>query len=324
MIAALPETLLNAVEAELQAHDLTAIRTAADALSLAYRGQRNIARTLSPVERAAYLAVRFPSTFAAVGVVCDQLARIIDPASIRSVLDVGAGPGTASLAAARVLPHAKFHLFERDPGWRQTAERLCHAAGLDAGFRTAAIPTELAPQDAVIAAYALNELPQPEWAKAFAALWAAARHALILVEPGTPKGFAVIEAARAQALLAGAHAAAPCCHNDHCPMSTADWCHQPVRVARSSIHRAAKHGALPFEDEKFSYVILTRDPPRRDAPARIVRKPIRNAGHVHLDLCTAGTIQRVTIARSDKSLYRDARDADWGDAWPPGDQTGGD
>ena len=42
MIVSLPEALLHAVEGELENHDQTAIRNAADALSLAYRGQRGM------------------------------------------------------------------------------------------------------------------------------------------------------------------------------------------------------------------------------------------------------------------------------------------
>lgn len=322
MIVSLPEALLHAVEGELENHDQTAIRNAADALSLAYRGQRGISRTLSPVERAAYLAVRFPSTFAAARVAWEQAALVTDLTEVKTVLDAGAGPGTASLAGSAIVKAARFTQLERDTGWRQVAGQLAHAAGIDATFQTGALPGTLAAHDVIFAAYALNELPTATLESTIAELWSASRKALIVLEPGTPKGFAVVETARSSLIAAGAHAAAPCTHNDHCPMSTSDWCHQPVRVARSAHHRSAKHGALAFEDEKFSYLVLTREPPRRLAPARIVRKPIKNAGHVHLDVCTEGTMQRVTVARSNKTFYHDARDASWGDTWPP-DQVGG-
>jgi ribosomal protein RSM22 (predicted rRNA methylase) len=314
---ALPEAVSQTVEAELQLHDPIAIRNAAEALSLSYRGKTAIARALSPVERAAYLAVRFPSTFASASIVWNQLAQALDLSGVETVLDVGAGPGTASLAAADILTGARFLQAERDAGWRSVAERLADAAGIRATFQTTTLPQRFAQHDVVIAAYALNELAANDLTSTASQLWSAARNALVVVEPGTPKGFAIAEAVRSLALAGGGHAAAPCTHNDACPMTANDWCHRPVRVARSSSHRAAKLGALPFEDEKFSFIIVTREPPRRIAPARIVRKPIRNAGHVHLDLCTAGTLQRVTVARSDKGLYRDARDAAWGDHWPP-------
>ena len=321
MIATLPEPLARAIEAELESHDAKAIRNAAAALSEAYRGKRPIARALSPLERAAYLAIRFPATFASAGAVWGELARVCDLSNVRTVVDVGAGPGTASLAGGSILPGAKFSFVERDSGWRQTAERLATALKIDSSFRVGALPGTISPNDIVVSAYALNELAEGERAAAIASLWTAARTALIVVEPGTPKGFAVCEAARAQGLAAGAHAAAPCTHNDRCPMTVTDWCHQPVRVARSARHRTAKLGTLGYEDEKFSYVILTREPPQRLAPARIVRKPIRNSGHVHLDLCEAGGLQRTTITRSNKEHYRAARDAEWGDLWPP-DQAG--
>lgn len=322
MIAALPEALARAIETELDAHDAKAIRNAAAALSEAYRGRRPIARALSPLERAAYLAIRFPATFASASAVWGELARVCDLSNVRTVVDVGAGPGTASLAGSSILPDAKFSLVERDSAWRQTAERLATALMIDSSFKVGTLPGAIAPHHIVISTYALNELAESERAAAITGLWTAARTALIILEPGTPKGFAVCEAARTQALAAGAHAAAPCTHNERCPMTVIDWCHQPVRVARSASHRTAKLGTLGYEDEKFSYIILTREPPLRIAPARIVRKPIRSAGHVHLDLCSESGLRRTTVARSDKENYRSARDVEWGEVWPP-DQDGG-
>jgi ribosomal protein RSM22 (predicted rRNA methylase) len=90
-------------------------------------------------------------------------------------------------------------------------------------------------------------------------------------------------------------------------------------VTRTQTHRKAKRAELGHEDEKFAFVVMARDPPTRLAPGRIVRKPIRNSGHVHLDLCEASGLARRTIARSAGPLYRRARDAEWGDLWPPQD-----
>jgi len=316
MIATLPGAISRAIEDEISGLPRTAVRQAADALSRAYRGQTAIRQSLSPADRAAYLAVRFPSTFAAAGKVWRDVARLAPAGAIRSVLDVGAGPGTASLAAHEILQSGtRYTCLERDRGWRETAERLAHACGLDAQFRHGTIgPTDR--HDAVIACYALGELGPHERAGAIDALWNAAAAALIVVEPGTPRGFETVRDARAKIVAAGGHAVAPCGHDAPCPMSVADWCHSPVRVARSSIHRAAKQASLAFEDEKFSYVVLTRTPVA-DQPARIVRKPMRGKGHVHLDLCVPSGLERLTVARSDGALYRAARDASWGGVWPP-------
>jgi ribosomal protein RSM22 (predicted rRNA methylase) len=100
-------------------------------------------------------------------------------------------------------------------------------------------------------------------------------------------------------------------------MNERDWCHRTVRVERSAWHRALKLADLAFEDEKFSYVAMTRARPSHQAGARIVRRPIRAGGHVHLDLCSQAGLTRTTVARSARTLYKAARDAEWGDAWPP-------
>ena len=316
MIASLPAPLAAALEHEIsESHDAR-LRTAAQSLSNAYRNRTGIPRTLSPLERAAYLAVRFPSTFAVATAVWRVLAGAVDVTSIETVADLGAGPGTASLAASGCLPATgRFTLIERDSGWRATAERLARATQTQATFRNAALTVDLAPHDAVVASYALGELPRDEVSGLIERLWANARQALIVIEPGTPAGFALIRHVREQAIAQGATAAAPCTHNLDCPMTTKDWCHQPVRVARAARHRAVKQAALSFEDEKFSYVILTRREPINRATGRVVRKPIRNPGHVHLDVCTEGELKRISVGKSAGAAYRTARNTAWGEVW---------
>lgn len=320
MIATLPAPLLAAIEAETSTVPATRLREAAEALSGAYRGKATIKAALTTAGRAAYLAVRFPSTFAAARVAWEELARAMPLSNVRSVLDAGAGPGTASLAAHDLLNDTtRYTWLERDAGWRPAGDRLAGALEVKPRHLNAALGSalKLEGHDVVVTAYALNELPPSERTAVVDKLWQAARSALILIEPGTPVGFEIIRAAREAVLAQRGHAAAPCTHDALCPMSRRDWCHRPVRVARSPLHRGAKQAHLGFEDEKFSFAVLTRDPPTRSAAGRIVRKPIRNAGHVHLDLCTDDGLERVTVTRSDRDAYRAVRDAGWGELWPP-------
>ena len=323
MIAQLPAALAAALEDEISESNAERLRTAAQSLSSAYRSRAGIPRTLSPLERGAYLAVRFPSTFAVASAVWRTFAGVSNAAKIETVADLGAGPGTASLAAREYLPTTTgFTLVERDPGWRATAERLARATQTGATFRNAALPSDLPPHDVIVACYALGEQPASEQASLAQTLCAAARNAIVVIEPGTPAGFALIRQIRDHAIEQGFKAAAPCTHNLACPMSPKDWCHQPVRVARAARHRAVKQAPLPFEDEKFSYVILTRDDPIRQSAGRIVRKPIKNPGHVHLDICTEGELKRISIGKSAGPAYRNARDAAWGEEWPsPQDES---
>lgn len=140
----------------------------------------------------------------------------------------------------------------------------------------------------------------------------------MIVEPGTPDGYARMIEARDRLIAAGFHVAAPCPHSAACPIVPGtDWCHFSARVSRSSLHRQIKGGTLPYEDEKFSYVAATRLPVA-PAPARVVRKPQIRKGQVLLDLCEKDpALGRTTVTKRHGALYRAARDTDWGDPWPP-------
>jgi ribosomal protein RSM22 (predicted rRNA methylase) len=161
----------------------------------------------------------------------------------------------------------------------------------------------------VLASYVLGELRAP----AAAHLWAQTTGTIVFVEPGTPAGYRRILDARAAVLDAGGSTVAPCPHDLPCPLPADDWCHFAVRLPRSRLHRRAKGADLGWEDEKFSYAALAREP-ATDAPARILRQPQARSGHVHLATCEEDGLHRRTISRSHGAVYKAARAAGWGDA----------
>jgi ribosomal protein RSM22 (predicted rRNA methylase) len=175
--------------------------------------------------------------------------------------------------------------------------------------RNAEIP-ELPPHDLVIVSYALGEIGPGVIARA----WKATRQVLVVIEPGTPFHFRGVLAAREYLIAEGAFIAAPCPHASACPMSGTDWCHMPARVERTSLHRRLKGAELPYEDEKFSYVIATRTPVDR-AAARIVRRPEIQKGFVALTLCTPEGLRRQGVPRSQRDDFKRARKVGWGAAW---------
>ena len=119
---------------------------------------------------------------------------------------------------------------------------------------------------------------------------------LVISEPGTPKGSLIVRRARhlvlevarremeqnARRLQAEpddadvqAYVVAPCQHDKACPVKDehredgfSTWCHFPQRALRSSYYREIKQSAKPYQDEKFSYVVLrklTRAQARQEA-----------------------------------------------------------
>jgi ribosomal protein RSM22 (predicted rRNA methylase) len=153
-------------------------------------------------------------------------------------------------------------------------------------------------------------------ANLIAAAWEATRKVLCVIEPGTPAGFGRIRSLRNELLQRGGHMVAPCPHAAECPMTGDDWCHFAARVERSSIHRRVKGGTLGFEDEKYSYVVVSKAPVV-PAPARIIRHPQHRAGYVELRLCTTDGLRDATVSRKHKSEFRPAKKSGWGGVWDP-------
>jgi ribosomal protein RSM22 (predicted rRNA methylase) len=300
------------------------LQRAVDALSRRYRdgaAEAGAVGRLTDAERLAYAVVRLPATAAALDAVFDAVAchTRVEP---QTITDLGAGPGTVLWPALSRWPGIRHvTLLDRDPEllglgvrlWKDSGPR----PGLDVHLRTGDLAAADAPAaDVVVVSYAVGELTEARAGQAMDRALALTSGALVVVEPGTPAGFARIRAVRDRLRAAGAIIAAPCPHDDACPMAGSDWCHFAVRLDRSRAHRQSKHAALGWEDEKFAYVVAVRDAAllRARAEARVIRRPRKETGHVRLALCTARGLTDVVVPRR-ASNYRAARDAAWGDAW---------
>jgi ribosomal protein RSM22 (predicted rRNA methylase) len=300
----LPVAIRQQIENHADALGFPALQRAAAALSDAYREGRTA--RLSATERtAAYLVTRMPATYAAAHAVLREAAPHIAPATI---LDAGAGTGATSLAARAYFPDASITLIERDSNFAAAARQFLPNATLISSDIAHLNP--LPPHDLVIAAYSLGEFG----ANLAPRLWQAARIALILIEPGTPRGFALIRQVRGDLLAAGARMIAPCPAETACPLIDPDWCHFAARVERSSLHRRVKGGDLGHEDEKFSYVALARQPVELPA-ARIIRHPRHHPGLIEIETCTPHGLRSERIAKRDRDRFRAARKAAWGDTF---------
>ena len=296
------------IEERAEAVGFPTLKHAASAMSEAYRESRAV-RLPDPARTAAYLVTRMPATFAAAHAVLRELRQRLGARPILSVLDIGAGAGGASLAARECFPEAQtITMVERDSALAAAAHQWLPEAAvmLEDVTRINALP----PHDLVMAAYSLGEIAEPLAAR----LWQAARVALVAIEPGTPRGSALILKVREALLEAGARMVAPCPAATPCPLAAPDWCHFAARVERSSLHRRIKDAELCYEDEKFSYVAVAREP--ADLPAsRIIRRPRQRPGLIELETCAPGGVRTVRAPRSDRQAFRAARQASWGAAW---------
>jgi ribosomal protein RSM22 (predicted rRNA methylase) len=315
----LPAELKAALDARLEGLSRSDAAGRAVAISQAYRkgGGSGAIRTES--DALAYALARMPATYAAVTASLNALCEIRPEFAPKRLLDIGAGPGTASWAAAEIFSSLQdFTLLDANDALRKLALdlagdsfRLREAAYERGEARNSLVKAEAA--DLVVASYMIGEVGVAEQAALAALMWEKTRDTLLIVEPGTPAGYARIIMLRERLIATGAHVAAPCPHDGKCPLVPPDWCHFTQRLQRSRTHKQVKGAELPFEDEKFAYVALTRSPVAA-RPSRVLAQPQVTKVEVTTKLCTQAGVTLARTPRRAKAEYAKARRWRWGDA----------
>lgn len=345
MSARLPDPLFAAMEARLMHVPLRVLRQGYASLSRQYRET-----TVSPEERVdlkdaapanqapgsgftpaqarglGYLAARLPATYAAAST---ALAQVPDQhlQNLRTVLDLGSGPGTATWALKERWPALESATFlESEP------EMLAHAqalAGAYPDFKVSLRPGDLQarlaeadPHDVVILAYVLSELDEAGQKDLLSKAWAKATQGLFLIEPGTPDASRRLLTARTQLIGEKGQIVAPCPQNGVCPAEKGEfWCHFSIRLERRGLHKMVKDADIGYEDEKFSWIYVSKDPMALpSAPYRLHSFPRRKNRHIALDVCdTRGKRQEIFLNRriTPANIRSAARRLNWGDAWDP-------
>jgi ribosomal protein RSM22 (predicted rRNA methylase) len=310
----LPPALVAALDAALEGVSRNDLAARAAAQTATFRSGGTSRPIISELDALAYGLARMPATFAANAAVFARLAEVMPDFAPASLLDVGAGPGTASWAAATRWPSVKMvTMVDHNPALRALARRLADSEPLLAADIVAGdAGADGAHADLVVASYVLAEMAEADAVRTARDLWPRAEQALVLIEPGTPAGFARIRAARAALIGDGAHVAAPCTHDNACPMTNGDWCHFSQRLPRRRDHMQLKAATVPFEDERYSYVAVTRDaPPSRTA--RILSPPLEEKPGLTFKLCDEGGLSGRFVPGRDRDETRRVRRKGWGD-----------
>jgi ribosomal protein RSM22 (predicted rRNA methylase) len=318
----LPAALRAALDHALEGVPRKGLAERAARTSEAYRAGKPSSGVIREADDAlAYALTRLPATYAACAMVFAEAARMAPGFAPATLLDAGAGTGAASWAASETWPRlASLTWLDASPPFLALAAQLAAAgppALREADARRADL-TSAGPwpkADLVVASYALVEIAPDKQASTIGELWVAAEGLLALIEPGTPTGYGRILAARSALIAAGATILAPCPHEAACPLVAPDWCHFSVRLPRSRDHRLAKGAEVPFEDERFSYLIAARPgvaaAPRRP---RILAPPRTAKPGIALKLCGVdGQVEQRLVPKRDKPAYAVARRLDWGD-----------
>ncbi len=280
------------------------IKKAALALSERYRkGETPYLRSIE--DRHAYLVTRLPATQAAL----QRVLQEIQGAHISSYLDIGAGPGGSWNVVESIFPSLQEATFvELDREFVKIGKTRLERKPVT-WKNEAASELDVKQHDIVLLSYSWGEIKN---LSVLNQAWKLTKKYLVIVEPGTPRGYAAMLEARDELIQKGGHVVAPCPHSQRCPwQGSSEWCHFGVRLERSREHQWAKDGSRGFEDEKFSYTILSKE---RANPlfGRMVKDSLRRKGHTILTLCTEKGIELKTVSKKDKE-YKNTNKLKWGD-----------
>jgi len=315
----LPAELKAALDGKLRGFSRSDAAGRAASISKTYRDGGGSSAIRSEADALAYALARMPATYAAVTASLNALVEIRPDFAPNSLLDIGAGPGTATWAAAAAFPSLQdFALLDANATLRALALDLARDSTRlrDIGYvrdeaRAALVKADAA--DLVMASYLIGEVGDGERRALAELMWEKTRDTLLVVEPGTPAGYARIIELRDGLIAQGAHVGAPCPHDNKCPLQAPDWCHFTQRLQRSRAHKQVKGAELPFEDERFSNVALTRAAVAQ-RPSRVLAQPAVSKVEVAAKLCTPDGVAFAKVPRRAKAEYASARRWRWGDA----------
>ena len=296
------------LESLLDGYSLKELKNVASDIMEQYKNNSNKGNDLinSSLASKVYAVYRLPATYSAFGEALKHTLELYDQ-NIDSVIDVGAGSGSASLAASHLLPNIKnFTLLERNKYMMETGKTLHNFDYINYDLSKDNLDINA---DIVVSSYVLNELDQNSRINAINKMWNMTNKMMLIVEPGTPEGFSLIREIRDYLISIGAHVIAPCTHMGVC-LNT--WCHFSTRVSRSKLHKDIKGGDAPYEDEKYSYIAFSKSEviPCKN---RILRHPQINPGFIELEVCSKDGFKKIKYSKKDKELFKKARKSDAGD-----------
>ena len=242
------------LESLLDGYSLKELKNVASSIMEQYQNNSNKGVDLinSSIASKVYAVYRLPATYSAFGEALKHTLELYKE-NIDSVIDVGAGSGSASIAVSHLLPNIKnYILLERNKYMMEIGKTLHNFDYINYDLSKDNLDIKA---DLVISNYVLNELDRNSRINAINKMWNMTNKMMLIVEPGTPEGFSLIREIRDYLISIGAHVIAPCTHMGVC-LNT--WCHFSTRVSRSKLHKDLKGGDAPYEDEKYCYIAFSK------------------------------------------------------------------
>ena len=313
----IPLELEQAIENQIKDIKINELKNEAEKLSDRYLNEERTGKTLlsKEIEALAYSIMRMPATFGAVTTVLKNTLNIVKNNKYKTLVDIGSGTGASIWAVDNLLEVDKIICLEREEAMRKIGQSLLknNEKIRDIEWINKDITKEELPAaDIITMSYVINELAEENRKILIEKLLKIDAKLILIIEPGTPEGFKNIKQIQKKALNKGKYIIAPCTSQEICKLPEDDWCHSLVRVERTKIHKLLKNAELSYEDEKFSYIVISNE--KYDLPeSRILRHPIIEKGKITLKLCEKGNIKEKIITKKDKESFKKSKKKNCGD-----------
>ncbi len=314
----LPIEIKRYIENELNIIDNKDLYDNAKTISINYRTNNGKGKRLlkSEDEVVAYAISRMPATYGAVYNSLKHSLEIYNP-NIKTMADIGAGTGAGAIAINELLNIEKIECYEREEAMRKIGKKIFDnydSISEKSNWNKLDICKEkiMEKYDLVLTSYMLNEINDNRKDIIVEKLWNITNKILLIVEPGTIKGYTNIINAKQKLMQMGAKIIAPC-KSDKCKLPKDDWCSFTCRIQRTKTHKQLKDGNVPYEDEKYIYIAVAKEEINETDKKRILRHPIIHNGFVKLKVCDKEEIKEITITKKDKEKFKIARKSEAGE-----------
>lgn len=264
-----------------------------------------------------YVASRMNETSIIVDKVLKTIFQVVDKSEVESVLDLGSGTGSVLWALENFFNNIKVTAVEREQCMQKYAKILCKDINLDIEYILQDVLSnevkKIANSDLVLESFMLNEMTEADVTKTLDLMINKTNKYILLIEPGTPKSYQKMMKIRDYFLSKNLKVLLPCPHSDKCPLID-DYCNFTVRLNRSKFIKNIKGAELGYEDEKYFYLLFSKEDNEKNINNIVIRKPITRKSCVDLKLCNCnGKINNVTITKKDKENYSKAKKLKQGD-----------
>lgn len=308
------------IEEIISKQKLTKIKKDYTDISLKYRKEDiNSVSVISNNNQAlSYVISRMPETSVIIDDVLCKLNKIVNLKNkITSVLDLGSGTGSALWALENYVNNIDIYAVEKQEAMIKYSKELSNKLNLNINYLKEDVLSEkvknLPKTDIVLESFMLNEMNKTDRIKTLDLMIEKSKNYVVLIEPGTPISYKKMMEDRQYLLSKNLNLILPCTHSCICPLKE-DYCNFTVRISRTKTLRQIKNGSLGYEDEKYFFLIFSKEDVSKDFNSVVIRKPIYHKSCVDLKLCNKDkTIKNITITKNNKKNYVIAKNLKHGD-----------